>query len=154
MNRQILHSLLSAGVLVLSGCLSYPTAQSGPGTVTIPNTNPRAIFNAAEMTFSNAGFTRSASHFPHSITFEQRQSPGRKMAVSFDTRASSYRVILHIARLPGTHDFRLMPRVDRMDHRRVADVGRRSQIVRVWSGRFQSLVVRTRTRAANAGPAH
>lgn len=154
MNRHILHSLLSAGVLVLSGCLSYPTGQPGPGTVTVPNTNPRAIFNAAETTFSNAGFTRTASHFPHSITFEQRQGHGRTMGASFDTRASSYRVILQVAQLPGTHDFRLMPRVDRADHRNVADLGRRSQIVRVWSGQFQSLVVRTQTRAANAGPAH
>lgn len=138
----------------LTGCLSSPNFQAnGPGSVTIPNTNPRAIFNASEIVFTRAGFTRTSSRFPHSLSFEKRLNAGRTMAASFEARASAYRVILYLAPLPGGHDYRLVPRVDRIEQRTVQDPGRRSQILRVWSGQFQPLMTRIQAQATDAGPA-
>ncbi|MBE2181085.1 MAG: hypothetical protein IAE97_11505 [Chthoniobacterales bacterium] len=152
------HPTLSCGVLVcllLSGCLVSPVERSGgPGSITIPNTNIRAVADASRKAFARYGYRPAPSNMPHWIAFERPAGrTGEIMFGGWMHGGTAIRVRLNLVPIPGTSDIRIMPSV-----RRVSNAGRpgfereTTMALRSWAAQLRPVLQDVQSRAANAGP--
>lgn len=152
--RRRLKSYGVLACLLFSGCLVSPVERSGgPGSITVPNTNPRAVAAASREAFARYGFRPAPSNMPHWIAFDR--PAGRTGEIMFgglhgDT---TIRVRLALVPIPGTADIRIMPSV-----RRVSNAGRAgferetAMALRSWSTQLRPVLREVQSQAANAGP--
>lgn len=140
-------------VFLLAGCLASPVERSGgPGSITVPNTNPHAIFHAAQPVFASYGFTSVRGAFPRSISFERPAGRVGSFAFGGPMQTTSFRVRVDMVQIPGTNDFRLRTQVDRVNNANVAGFESSTQMLRLWSSQFNSILRKIKAEAANAGP--
>lgn len=142
------------GILVLfSGCLATPVARTGgPGSLTIENTNPHAILNAARRVFAEYGFTPARGNFPDTIAFERPAGRAGTLAFGSLMQTTSFRVRIDLLPIPGTNDFRLRTHVDRVQNANVAGFEDSTGMLRIWSSQFTPLLRKVREQSENAGP--
>ncbi len=146
-------TLFFSFALLLAGCLTTPVSQhGGPGSVTVPNTNPRAIFKAARAVFAEYGYSPGPGKFPQTISFDRPAGAFGELMFGSYNRTTTFRVQLEILPLPGSNDFRLAPRVSRISHGSMAGFERDTNMMRFWSGQFRPILRDIKNRAANAGP--
>ncbi len=146
-------AVCSAIALLLAGCLATPVERSGgPGSITVPNTNPHAIFHAAQPVFASYGYTSVRSDFPRSISFERPAGRLGEIAFGGPMQTTSFRVSLDMVRIPGTNDFRLRTQVERVNNANVAGFESSTKMLRLWSSQFNSILRKIKAEAANAGP--
>jgi len=140
-------------VSLLGGCLTTPVKKSGgPGSITVPNSNPTAIRNAANFAFSQYGFSPSRQSAPGSLSFDRPAGRMGSIAFSGPMRTTSFRVRIDVVAIPGTNDFRLMPEVDRVTSANIAGFEDSTRMLSVWSGQFKPIMRQIKDRASNAGP--
>ncbi|MFZ4599810.1 MAG: hypothetical protein ACOYNN_14295 [Terrimicrobiaceae bacterium] len=152
--RASLPLVLSVAVVSLfSGCLTQPVARSGgPGSITVPNSNPIAIQRAANSAFSQYGFSPSRRNPPGSLAFDRPAGTMGSLAFGGMMRTTSFRVRVQLIQLPGTNDFRLIPEVDRVNNANVAGFEDSVRMMNVWSGQFKPIMRQIKEQASNAGP--
>lgn len=139
-------------IALFSGCLASPVAQSGgPGATTIPNSNAGAIAAAARTVFANYGYTLGPGNFPNSISFERPAGSFGQLMFGSYGQSTTFRVRLQIHSIPGTSDFRVVPRVSRVNNAGEAGFESDTNMMRFWSGQFNSIMRDIRKRASNAG---
>jgi hypothetical protein len=140
-------------VLFFAGCLAVPVEQSGgPGSITVRNSNPKAIADASRVAFSRVGYTPGPGNFPQTISFDRpADSFGRLMFGSYG-RSTSFRVRLQITQIPGSNDFRVSPRVSRVNNAGEAGFESDTKMMGFWSTQFRPILREVQKQAANAGP--
>ncbi len=147
--------IASFGLLafVLSGCLTAPVAGSGGlGAVTVNDSNPNAIIDAAQAVFPQSGYTMSAVDYPDSISFDKPAGGfGELMYGSYGT-TTSYRVTVTIVPVPGSNSYRLAPRVSRVSDAGEAGFEDSTKMAGLWSGEFKPLLRQVAAQAGGAGP--
>lgn len=137
--------------VVLGGCLASPTSRSGgPGSVTIPNTHPHAIAQAARVVFAERGYEIGPGDFPHSISFQRPAGrTGELLFGSFD-RETLFRVRLDMRPIGQTRDFRVEPQVFRVSTNGRVSSERDTRMLRVWGAQFGPMLRAIQERSANA----
>lgn len=142
-------------ILLLAGCMTTPVSQSGGrNAVTVPNSNPAAITAAARTVFARYGYSPGPGNFPASLSFDRPAgSFGHLMFGSYG-RTTTFRVRLQIIPLPGTQDFRLVPRISRVGNAGVAGFEDEVPMTSFWSRQFRPILRDIKAAAANAGPGH
>lgn len=141
-------------ILLLAGCLASPVATSGgPGSLTVPNTNPNAIASAARRVFAEYGYSPARGQFPSWIAFERPAGVAGSIAFGGPMRTTSFRVRIEMIPIPGSNDFRLRTHVDRVNNANMAGFEDSTKMMGIWSGQFTPLLRKVRDQAANAGPA-
>ena len=141
------------GILLLTGCLTSPVSQTGgQNAVTVPNTNPQAVASAARLVFAKSGYTPGPSNLPRSISFDRPAgSFGHLMFGSYG-RSTTFRVRLQILSLPGTDDYRIVPRVSRVGNARMAGFEDEVPMTVFWTKQFRPMLREIKAGAAEAGP--
>lgn len=143
----------AAVALLLAGCLATPVDRSGgPGAITVPNTNPHAIFHAAQPAFASYGYKSVRSDFPRSISFEKPAGRAGSFAFGGPMQTTSFRVRIEMVRIPGTDDFRLRPHVDRVNNANVAGFESSTRMLSLWTSQFSPILRQIKAEASNAGP--
>ncbi|MBE2203248.1 MAG: hypothetical protein IAE94_02750 [Chthoniobacterales bacterium] len=152
--RIAFRSLVGAiGVCLLAGCLATPVERTGgPGSITVPNTNPQAIVRAAQTVFPGYGYSLSQSNFPTSISFDRPAGRMGTLAFGGWMDTTSIRVRLEMVPISGSNDFRLRTQVYRVNNAGVAGFERDTRMLRVWSAQFNAILRQIKADAANAGP--
>jgi hypothetical protein len=153
MKRLLLALLFPLLVVGLSGCLTSPVERSGgPGSITVPNSNPEAIRRAAIAIFPRYGYSPGPGSFPSSMSF-QRPS-GRTGEVMFGgfNQTTFFRVRIQIIPIAGTSDIRLTTQVYRVTNADQPGFARETAMFRSWSSQFQSILRKIRSQAEDAGP--
>ena len=142
-----------AGVcLALAGCLASPVERSGaPGSVTIRDTNPRAIAAAARQVFARYGYTPGPSGFPRWISFERAAGVAGEILFGGPFGDTAFRVRLDMVPIPGTRDIRVLPSVRRVRNAGRAGFERETGMLRMWSAQFRAALRDIKNAAANAG---
>ena len=145
--------VLLAGVCwALAGCLASPVKRSGgPGSVTIPDTNPRAITAAARQVFARYGYAPGPSGFPRWISFERAAGRTGEIIFGGPFGDTAFRVRLDMIPIPGTRDIRVLPTVRRVSNAGRAGFERETGMLRMWSAQFGSALRDIRDLAAHAG---
>lgn len=155
MSRLFLPCTALAMILLLGGCMTTPVAQSGGrNAVTVPNSNPSAIAAAARTVFARYGYAPGPGNFPASISFDRPAGNFGHLMFGSYGRSTTFRVRLQIIPLPGTQDFRLVPRVSRVGNARMAGFEDEVPMTSFWSGQFRPILRDIKTAAADAGPAN
>lgn len=146
---------LALACFSLGGCLTAPVGKSGgPGAITVQNTNPMAILNAARPIFAESGYSGGPGNFPDSISFQKPTGRlGKVMYGSFDN-SPAIRVTISMIQLPGTNDYRLVPHVARVNNPGEAGFEDTSRMLQLWSGEFKPLLRKVAEQAGAAGPGY
>ena len=153
MQRPLAVFLSLAVVFMLAGCLTSRVERSGgPGSITVPNTNPDAIRLAAQAVFPRYGYSAARSDFPRSLSFDRPAGRFGEWMFGGFNQTTSFRVRMQIVPIPGTHDIRLMTQVSRVNNANRAGFERENQMLRSWASQFQSILRDIKAKAANAGP--
>lgn len=148
------HALLAVS-LALAGCVLSPVERSGgPGSVTIPNTNPVAIARASRTAFARYGFRQSRSAMPHWIAFDRPAGrTGEIMFGGIHAGDTAIRARLTMIPIAGTHDIRVMPTVLRVTDASSASFARETgMLFRSWSSQLRPVLREIQAQASNAGP--
>jgi|GEM_PF-699366 len=148
----ILKSLLLLAVTTtLTGCLVSPVKNSGgPGATTVQNSNPTTIFAVSREVFARYGYRPGPSNFPNSMTFDRAAGTAGELAFGSAMRSTDFRVQIQVLRIPGSNDFRLIPRVSRVNSAGRPGFERETQMLRTWSHQLRPLMREIRNRAKNA----
>lgn len=147
-------SLLGVAVLgsLLSGCLVSPVGQSGGlGSVTVTNSNPTAIVEAAQTVFPGAGYQLGPVNFPNSISFDKGSSRFANVMWGSYGNPQTIRVRVNIAQIPGTNNYRLSPKVFSVSDAGEAGFDDERPLMGLWSGEFGPLLKQVATQAGGAG---
>lgn len=151
--RRIMWRVWLAGLcLALAGCLASPVERSGgPGSVTIPDTNPRAIAAAARQVFARYGYTPGPTGFPRWISFERAAGRTGEIMFGGPFGETAFRVRLDMVPIPGTRDIRVLPTVRRVSNAGRPGFQRETVMMRMWSAQFRSALRDIKRAAAHAG---
>lgn len=138
---------------MLSGCLTSTVERSGgPGSITVSNTNPLAIFTAARNVFARHGYSQGPTNLPNSMSFDRPAGRMGELVFGSTMRPVSFRVQIQILPLHGSHDFRLVPRVLRVNSAGRAGFEREANMLRSWGAQLRPLMRDIQSQAENAGP--
>lgn len=138
--------------LFLSGCLTSPVAGSGGlGSVTVINSNPNAIVAAAQAVFPGAGYQLSGSNFPDSISFDKPSSRIANVMWGSYGDPQTIRVRVSINQIPGTANYRLVPKVYSVGDAGEAGFEDPRPLAGLWSGEFGPLLKQVAAQAGGAG---
>jgi hypothetical protein len=145
-------SLALAASLFLSGCLTTPVSQSGGmGSVTVTNSNPIAITQAAQSVFPNYGYTCHSSKI-YSVTFDKNSNQfANIMWGSYDC-PQTLRVKVTIIPIPGTNDYRISPTVYTVSDQGEVGFQSKRALLGLWNAEFGSLLKQIAAQASGAGP--
>lgn len=145
-------ALLSIFPLLLTGCLVSPVEKSGGiGSVTVTNSNPTAIINAAQSIFPNYGYSLHNTRFPDSVSFDQ---PGNKTArILWGSYGvpQTLRVKVSIVAIPGTDNYRISPKVYTVSNAGEAGFESKRPLVSLWNSQFSSIFDQIAQQASGAG---
>lgn len=149
----IIRGALLGACLLMAGCLATPVERSGgPGSITIPNTNVRAVANASRDAFARHGYRPGPSSFPTWISFER--PAGRTGRLMYGPVGSTaVRVRLTLVPIPGGNDIRVVPRVSSVRHAgRPGFEDETPTLLRSWAAQLRPVLREVQAGAANAGP--
>jgi hypothetical protein len=151
MNRPIASLVPLLGILILlSGCATEPVDRSGiSSSITVPNSNPKAIRLAAQESFSRNGYTLGRGTTALSLFFQRPTAPFAQRLLEAPTPATNFSVRLQIVPLSSADDFRLVAQVAQVDIRSSGN----TQSMRLWKEQFESILREIRASAKDAGPA-
>ena len=138
--------------LILSGCLTSPVSRSGGiGSVTAPNSNPNAIVAAAQEVFPKYGYQLARSNYPYSISFDKASSKFANVVWGSYGNPQTIRVRIKLNQIPGTNDYRLVPKVYSVSD--AGEIGFESQspLMGLWAGEFGPLLKQVADQAGGAG---
>ena len=147
-------SLLGATALslLLSGCLVSPVSQSGGmGSVTVVNSNPAAIVAAAQAVFPQSGYHLAASNFPVSISFDKGSNKFANAMWGSYGNPQTIRVRVSINQIPGTNNYRLVPKVFSVSSAGEAGFEDKRPLMGLWSSQFGPLLRQVAAQAGGAG---
>ena len=146
-------SLLAAAVsLLLSGCLTSPVEDSGGmGSVTVINSNPNAIVAAAQAVFPQSGYQLSGSNFPNSISFDKGSNKFANVMWGSYGNPQTIRVRVSINPIPGTNNYRLVPKVYSVSSAGEAGFEDKRPLMGLWSSQFGPLLKQVAAQAGGAG---
>ena len=136
----------------MSGCLVSPVSQSGGmGSVTVVNSNPNAIVAAAQAVFPQAGYQLATSNYPYSIAFDKPSSRFANIMWGSYGNPQTVRVRVNINQIPGTNNYRLVPKVFSVSSAGEAGFEDQRPVMGLWSGEFGPLLKQVATQAGGAG---
>ena len=147
-------SLLGAVVvpILLSGCLVSPVSSSGGlGSVTVANSNPNEIVAAAQTVFPQYGYRLATSNFPYSIAFDKPSSRFANIMWGSYGNPQTVRVRVAIKQIPGTSNYRLVPKVFSVSSAGEAGFEDQRPVMSLWSGEFGPLLKQVAAQAGGAG---
>ena len=147
-------SLLAVVLLsvLVSGCLVSPVSQSGGmGSVTVVNSNPGAIVAAAQAVFPQSGYQLATSNFPYSISFDKASNRFANIMWGSYGNPQTIRVRVNINQIPGTNNYRLVPKVFSVSSAGEAGFEDQRPVMGLWSGEFGPLLKQVATQAGGAG---
>jgi len=137
---------------LVSGCLVSPVAKSGgPGSVTVTNSNPAAIGAAAQAVFPQAGYQVGPSNFPDSISFDKGSNRFANIMWGSYGDPQTIRVRLEINQIPGTNDYRIVPKVYSVSDAGEAGFDDPRPLMGLWSAEFGPLLKQVAAKAGGAG---
>ena len=138
--------------LVLSGCLVSPVSQSGGlGSVTVNNSNPNAIVAAAQAVFPQSGYQLSNSNYPYSISFDKASNRFANVMWGSYGDPQTIRVRVMINQIPGTNNYRLVPKVYSVSDAGEAGFEDKRPLMGLWSSQFGPLLKQVAAQAGGAG---
>ena len=138
--------------LFLSGCLVSPVSQSGGmGSVTVVNSNPSAIVAAAQAVFPQSGYQLSKSNYPVSISFDKGSNQFANIMWGSYGNPQTIRVRVNINQIPGTNNYRLVPKVFSVSSAGEAGFEDKRPLMGLWSGQFGPLLRQVAEQAGGAG---
>lgn len=138
-------------VLLFTGCLASPVAKSGgPGSVTIKNTSTPAIHAAAREVLAAYGYRPAASGAFDTIAFERPAGATGRLFFGSYGQTTSMRLNLQVIPLPNNGDFRVIPRVSRVNNAGLAGFEDETKMLRVWSGQFSRILREIQKQAENS----
>ena len=136
----------------MSGCLVSPVSQSGGmGSVTVVNSNPNAIVAAAQAVFPQSGYQLSKSNYPVSISFDKASSQFANIMWGSYGNPQTIRVRVSINQIPGTNNYRLVPKVYSVSSAGEAGFEDKRPLMGLWSGQFGPLLKQVAEQAGGAG---
>ncbi len=143
--------------LLLGGCLAVPVDQSGgPAAVTVRNTNPQALAQAARAALARYGYAPGPSDFPRWVAFDSR--PGRRGQTLGNSNINSafgdtvVRLRLDFLPIAGTPDYRVVPSLSRVTNAGTSAFERDNRMPGAWLRQFRPALEAMREGAENAGP--
>ncbi len=143
---------LLALLLPLGGCLVTPVAESGGiGSVTVTNSNPDAIIAAARNVFPNYGYTLHNIHSRTSVSFDQSSNKVANVMWGSYGNPQTLRVKVQIAKIPGTNNYRISPRVYTVSDAGEAGFESKRPLMSLWNSQFSSLFDQIASQASGAG---
>ena len=138
--------------LFLSGCLVSPVSQSGGmGSVTVVNSNPSAIVAAAQTVFPQSGYHLATSNFPVSISFDKASNQFANIMWGSYGNPQTIRVRVSINQIPGTNNYRLVPKVYSVSSAGEAGFEDKRPLMGLWSSQFGPLLKQVAEQAGGAG---
>jgi hypothetical protein len=138
--------------LLLSGCLTSPVSQSGGiGSVTVTNSNPNAIAAAAQQVFPQSGYQLARSNYPYSISFDKASSRFANVMWGSYGNPQTIRVRVKINQIPGTNNYRLVPRIYSVSSAGEAGFESQRPLIGLWAAEFGPLLRQVATQAGGAG---
>ena len=152
MKSIFLSSVSAACLLLFSGCLVSPVTQSGGlGSVTVQNSNPKAIMDSAQAVFPSAGYQVSSVNFPDSISFDKGSNRFANAMWGSYGDPQTIRVRVMVAQIPGTNNYRLSPKVFSVSD--AGEVGFEDErpLMGLWSSEFGPILKRVAAQAGGAG---
>ena len=145
-------SLVAVVAVLMSGCLVSPVSQSGGmGSVTVVNSNPNAIVAAAQAVFPQSGYQLSKSNYPVSISFDKASSQFANIMWGSYGNPQTIRVRVSINQIPGTNNYRLVPKVYSVSSAGEAGFEDKRPLMGLWSGQFGPLLKQVAEQAGGAG---
>ncbi|MGH8047689.1 MAG: hypothetical protein ACREKL_10615 [Chthoniobacterales bacterium] len=152
MKFPFLPAAFAALTLLLAGCLTTPTAESGGmGSTTVPNTNVTAIISSAQTVFGQYGYTPGPMNYPASISFDKPSDTFGKILYGSYGTTTSIRVKLTITQLGATNNYLLATHVSRVTNAGEAGFEESRKMIGLWSGEFGPLLKQINAQAANQG---
>jgi len=138
--------------ILFAGCQTAPVANSDDlGSVTVPNTNVKAISAAAQTVFTKNNYMAGPSHLPTSISFQKTAGSSGKPLWGGYAETTMTQVDVKIAQVPGTNDYVLTPQVSRVNDPGYAGfVG--SKHMSEWRDEFGTMLDKIKQKASGAGP--
>ena len=136
----------------MSGCLVSPVSQSGGmGSVTVVNSNPNAIVAAAQSVFPQSGYQLSKSNYPVSISFDKASNQFANIMWGSYGNPQTIRVRVSINQIPGTNNYRLVPKVYSVSSAGEAGFEDKRPLMGLWSSQFGPLLRQVAEQAGGAG---
>jgi hypothetical protein len=143
----------AVAAILVSGCLVAPVENSGGiGSVTVSNSNPTAIVEAAQAAFAQAGYQVGPSNFPASVSFDKGSNKFANVMWGSYGDPQTIRVRVKIAQIPGTNDYRISPKVYSVSDAGEAGFDDPRPLAGLWAAEFGPTLRRVAAQAANAGP--
>jgi hypothetical protein len=150
--KRLFPFLAICALILFAGCLAVPNTKSGgPGSVVVPNTNPTAIFAAANDVFPQYGYSSGTVNYPASISFDKASGAFGKILYGSYGTTTSVRVRLFLVPLSG-NNYQLRTKVYRVTDAGEAGFEDSRAMLGLWSGEFKPLLQKISAEAANAGP--
>lgn len=135
----------------MAGCLTSPVEKSGgPGSITVINSNPTAIVAAAQAVFPQAGYQLSGSNFPNAISFDKASSRFANVMWGSYGNPQTIRVRVNINPIPGTNNYRLVPKVFSVSSAGEAGFEDKRPLMNLWSSQFGPLLRQVAEQAGGA----
>lgn len=140
--------------LLLSSCLTTPTASSGgPGAVTVTNTNVGALMAAMNSVFPQYGYTAGPANYPTSLSFDKPAGAFGKLMYGSYGVTTTIRVQVDMVSL-GANNYRLVPRVSRVSDAGQAGFEEDTKMLGMWAGQFGPVLEKVQEQAVNSGPGY
>lgn len=142
--------LALCSVVLLAGCLSNPVSMSGGiGAVTVENTSPAAVINAAETVFAGRGYTLSGSNYPTSVSFDKPAGGFGNIMWGSYGNPQTIRVKIRMVQIPMTSDIRLEPSVYSVSDAGQAGFDDAHPLMGMWNAEFAPMLRQIAQMAGN-----
>jgi hypothetical protein len=129
-----------------------PVGKSGGiGSVTVTNSNPAAIVAAAQTAFAESGYRLGPANFPDSVSFDKGSNKFANVMWGSYGDPQTIRVRVKMVQIPGTNDYRLVPKVYSVSDAGEAGFDDPRPLMGLWSGEFGPLLKRVAAQAGGAG---
>ena len=121
----------------------------GIGAVTVKNTSPDAVINAAETVFAGRGYTLSDSNYPTSVSFDKPAGGFGNIMWGSYGNPQTIRVKIRMVQVPMTPDIRLEPSVYSVSGAGLAGFDDAHPLMGVWSAEFAPMLKQIAQMAGN-----
>ena len=119
--------------------------------MTVTNSNPSAIIAATQSVFPNYGYSPSGSHFPSSISYDKGSSRFAHVMWGSYNDPQTIRVKVQIISIPGSNDFRLVPKVYSVSDAGEAGFESKRPLAGQWNTEIGPLHKQVAAQASGAG---
>jgi len=139
--------------ILLTGCLTTPAASAGGfGSVTVKNSNPTAIIAAAQDVFPNYGYSPAFGNGISSVSFDKDSNKLANVLWGSYGCPQKVRVKLKIVQIPGTKDYRVIPKTYTVSDAGEAGFESKRALAGLWNAEFGPVLNKVASQASGAGP--